>query len=219
MLMHVAAQTCEHGPGFTLRQRDIDIADERRLGIAVRPRDDLRLETLLRESGMGFVAVPSLDRKAPSTEFSLRGRELSVELLTPMRGRPDGAPVFLPSLGAWAEPVRHVDFLLDDAQIAVLLHAHGILVNVPAPGRFALHKLVVAERRAAAFAGKARRDRAQAEMLLEVLLEDRPGDLILAAEAATAMGERFSRQLRQGLGRLEPVLAGRVREIGGLRRG
>ncbi len=38
--------------------------------------------------------------------------------------------------------------------------ADGVLVNVPAPARFALHKLVVAAMRPAALQAKAAKDRA-----------------------------------------------------------
>ena len=192
--------------------RDVDIATDRRLGVAVPPRD-VRLAELLVESGMGFLEVPSLDRKAPATEFRLRGRELSVELLTPMTGRPSAEPVFLESLGAWAEPMRFVDFLLEDARIAVLLHAHGVLVNVPAPGRFALHELAVSRRRPSAFAEKARRDLIQAATLLRVLVADRPGDVVLAGEAVRRTGGEFEAQVAAGLGVLDPDLATEVEAL------
>ena len=200
-----------------LRTRDIDIAGEARFEVALDVAREVDLETLLAESGMGFLAVPSLDRRAPATAFRIRGRELTVELLTPLVGKPRSGPVRVPSLDAWAEPVRFIDYLLEDVQLAVLPHAHGVLVNLPAPGRFALHKLVAAERRPAAFAVKARRDRAQAEMLIDALAEDRPGDLILAREAAEAMGGRFIAQLERGLTRVEPSVADRVNDIVGSR--
>jgi len=60
-----------------------------------------------------------------------------------MRGRETATPVKIPELSAFAEPVRSLDYLLDDIQPAVLLYKHGVLINVPAPARFAFHKLVV----------------------------------------------------------------------------
>ena len=194
------------------RTRDIDLADDRSIPVAMGADERVSLPALLEDSGMGFLPVPSLDRKAPVTEYRLRGRELSVELLTPMVGAPDGAPRPIPQLGAFAEPVRFLDYLLEDVQIAVLLHAHGVLVNVPSPARFALHKLVVSRRRPPAFAEKARRDLAQATMLLDLIVDERPGDLALAADAALAVGGRFVGQMRAGMTALEPALAGRVRE-------
>jgi len=36
--------------------------------------------------------------------------------------------------------IRGRDFIVDVLQPAVLLYEHGIMINVPAPGRFAIHK-------------------------------------------------------------------------------
>jgi hypothetical protein len=61
-----------------------------------------------------------------------------------------------------------------------LLANTAALVNVPAPARFALHKLLAEQLRPASFAAKAKKDILQAVQVLEVLVEDRPGDIALA---------------------------------------
>jgi hypothetical protein len=43
--------------------------------------------------------------------------------------------------------LRFLVFLILDREPAILLHATGVLVSVPAPQRFVLHKLIVARRR------------------------------------------------------------------------
>ena len=86
-----------------------------------------------------------------------------------MRGRETAKPIKIPGLSAFAEPVRFLDYLLDDIQAAVLLYKHGVLINVPAPARFAFHKLVVSQRRRAGDVEKIKRDLAQAEQLFEIL--------------------------------------------------
>jgi hypothetical protein len=98
--------------------------------------------------------------------------------------------------------VRFLDYLLDDAQPAVVVAKAGILVNVPAPARFALHKLVVAVRRIPAFQTKASKDMDQAEQLLHYLLRNRPGDLRIAWAAALKQPPKFMLQLRAGLERM-----------------
>ena len=70
---------------------------------------------------------------------------------------------------------------------AVVVGGSGILVNVPLPARFALHKLWVAKSRSVAEQTKARKDRAQAAQILEVLKSDRPQDI---DEAVIAMKVR-----------------------------
>ncbi len=183
-----------------LQTRDIDLASDYKYPIVIpRGRKPIDLVRILLDSGMGFLEVPALNRKSPSTKFKIRGQELSVELLTPMRGRETAKPVEIPGLAAFAEPVRFLDYLLEDIQPAVLLYKHGILINVPAPARFAFHKLVVSQRRRSCDEEKISRDLSQAEQLFEVLVEGRPGDLILAYEAAENMGAKFVDQLAAGM--------------------
>ncbi len=74
-----------------------------------------------------------------------------------------------------AEPVRGV----------VVGGGEGVPVNVPSPGRFALHKLWVSRRRDVTDQAKAAKDLLQAQQILDVLVEDRPGDLAAAWEEAS----------------------------------
>ena len=90
----------------------------------------------------------------------------------------------------------------------------GVLVSVPSPARFALHKLVVSRRRPAAFHTKAQKDVRQAREVLVALIEDRPGDVVLALEAAHQMPPKFTRQLRDGLQHLDgPELRSEIENI------
>ncbi|MBI1865885.1 MAG: hypothetical protein HYR98_09205 [Nitrospirae bacterium] len=184
----------------TTRTHDVDIAANRLL-IGM-PDRKVNLRQALMESELGFIEVPALDRKSPSTRFRIKGKLLSVDVLTPMLGRTSAKPIHLASLDTFAEPVRFLDYLLADAQPAVLAARAGILVNVPAPARYALHKLVASERRIAAFQTKTKKDIYQAEQLISALLHDRPGDLRRAWQAAGEQPSKFIQQLRAGLGRL-----------------
>jgi hypothetical protein len=190
-----------HWESETTRTQDVDIAAERHLVIGV-PDVKVDLHQAIIDSELGFIEIPALDRRSPSTKFRIRGRQLSVDILTPMLRRASTKPIHLKSLNAYAEPVRFLDYLLVDAQAAVVVAKAGLLVNVPAPARYALHKLVIAERRVAAFQTKSKKDVNQAEQLLRVLLRDRPGDLRTAWTAALAQPRRFMQQLRAGLARL-----------------
>jgi hypothetical protein len=196
----------------TTRTQDVDIAAEYRVSIGIADRK-INLRQALIDSEMGFLEVSALDRKAPSTKFRIKGRQLSVDVLTPMLGRPSNKPIHLQALDTYAEPVRFLDYLLTDAQPAVLVAKAGVLVNVPAPARFALHKLVTAERRIAALHTKTRKDISQAEQLIEVLLRDRPGDLGRAWAAALKQPPKFMQQLRAGAGKLPSRTHAALREV------
>ena len=92
------------------------------------------------------------------------------------------------------------------------------LVNVPAPARFALHKLLVAQLRPASFAAKAEKDILQAAQVLEVLVEDRPGDIALAWTALAALGPTVGKRIQRGLAAADARVRGlrkRVLEAAG----
>jgi hypothetical protein len=180
-----------------MQTQDMDLASLHQVEIAIR-RDAPDVKSVLLESRMGGFQVPALNPKSPSTSFKLRGQEFKVDLLTPLEGPNTSKPVYLPHFKTFAHPMRFLEYLLDDNQGAVIPFRSGVLVNVPNPARFALHKLVVSQRRPVAQQTKVKKDIQQAEELLTVLLEDRPGDVWIALEAAHGMPDKFQRQLSEG---------------------
>lgn len=66
-----------------------------------------------------------------------------------------------------------------------------------------MHKLVVSQRRPAAFAAKARKDIVQATEVLDVLLADRPGDVPVAIQAFEEQGERHKKLMAKALATLK----------------
>jgi hypothetical protein len=74
-----------------------------------------------------------------------------------------------------------------------------VLLNVPSPERFALHKLLVSAVRPSAMAVKAQKDRQQALQLITVLLEEAPDGLAEAHADLIARGDGWRRKLAQGL--------------------
>ncbi len=198
-----------HWPDATTRTHDIDIASSNHIavGITNKPVD---LKQALLAAEMGFVEIPALDRKSPSTSFRIQGKQLSVDILTPLVGKPRSKPILLATFNAYAEPLRFLDYLLEDIQPAVIVARTGILVNVPSPARYALHKLVTAMHRPVALHTKNLKDVTQSERLLSLLLEDRPGDVHLACDAAKQMPDKFIVQLRAGIKKLPAAMGDRI---------
>ncbi|HHQ48680.1 MAG TPA: hypothetical protein ENK19_07335, partial [Acidobacteria bacterium] len=97
------------------RTEDIDIAHDPVIGIALAREDaPTDLEQTLTGAGMGFPPIPVFHHGEPSTSFKIRGRDLRVDLLTPMRGRESSAPVHLHAYRVSAQPVRFLEYLLHD---------------------------------------------------------------------------------------------------------
>jgi len=161
-----------------IRTGDVDIGYDAELGIALASRSDRPdVAKALGASPIGFLPVPMLDPREPSTSFKVRGRELRVDFLTPLRGADREAAVRLPALNVAAQPLRFLDYLIEGAVPAVVVGPSAVLVRVPSPARSAFHKLWTSQRRSVAEAAKARKDERQAIDLFSVLLAERPFDL------------------------------------------
>ncbi len=181
--------------GGGMRTDDIDIAGEATLAVAV-PSVGADVPKVLESLEMGFFPVPGLSPRHSSTSFKLRGKALRVDLLTPQKGTRTN-PIPVSRFRTAAQPLPYLGYLIEQPQPAALVAGSGILVNVPSPARFALHKLLVACSRPATQQAKSNKDLDQAAQLIEVLSEDRPGDLALAWEALGA--QRSSKTTRSGL--------------------
>lgn len=193
-----------------MQTQDIDLTGETDIDLAV-PVPDTPAPDVLAQLDMGFLPVPSLDAREPSTSFRIRGQEMRVDLLAPLVGKPEKGSVFVPALNARAQPLRFLDYLLEEVVPVVIVGRKAqVLVNVPAPARFALHKLLVSESRGAAFATKAEKDRQQAVQMLEVLLEEMPDEVEQAREDLEARGKGWRDKLVRGLkkvGKRAPLVA------------
>jgi hypothetical protein len=129
-----------------------------------------------------------------------------VEFLTPAFGDESVKP--LPALGVSAQALNYLNFLIADPIHAVALYRSGILVQIPRPERFAIHKLIVADRRQGGPDQlKARKDRAQADYLIAVLAEDRPEELAEAYRDALSRGPRWRQRIEASLKRMPETAA------------
>jgi len=189
----------------TMRTADIDVAHDTSIPLGIDEAEDDALLKKLRAEEPRFVAVPAFDARQASTSFRVRGRDLRVDFLTPARkGLGVSRPVLLRHLGIAAQPLEGLGFLIDEHLLAAFVGGSGVLVNVPSPGRFALHKLWVASVRPASETAKRRKDLRQAEQVLSVLLEDRPGDVTKAWQALTS-------SMRKGIRSSLPAIDSEVR--------
>lgn len=173
--------------------QDVDVASDTRIAVAV-PRLQTDVPAAIESLQMGFFPVPRLSRTEPSTPYAIRGRTLRVDLLTTAR-KGGTAPVFIRRLNAAATPLKYLDYLIEEPNNAVMPAGDPCLVRLPQPARYALHKLIVSQERDATAADKKRKDLLQARLLIELLKEDRPGDIALAWENLANRGARWMKKV------------------------
>jgi hypothetical protein len=98
---------------------------------------------------------------------------IKVEVLTPNRSNAEYGYTLakMPALGGiGAQPLPFLDFLIHEPVRSVILHDAGVGVVVPAPERYAVHKLIVSTRRNSGQGrSKVSKDLAQAATLIRAL--------------------------------------------------
>src|SRR5690606_9356109 len=145
--------------------------------------------------------VPSL-AKGSVWKWRQTRSDILVEFLTPSF-RPEEDIRDLPALGVSAQSLHFLNFLIAQPIKAAALYRSGVLVQIPRPEAYAIHKLIGADRRQAGPDQlKSRKDRAQAALLIEVLAEDRPDELREAHEDALSRGPAWKDHISRSLQRM-----------------
>ncbi|KPF65568.1 hypothetical protein IP69_17790 [Bosea sp. AAP35] len=187
-----------------VQTNDIDIASFERLSLALRDSVDGSLPGLLGE--LAFEPVPGMDRHR-SWRWRQSRNDLLVEFLTPsFSDKEETRP--LRALGVHAQSLHYLNFLLAEPISAAVGYRNGVLVQIPRPERFAIHKLIVSDRRReGADSLKSIKDRRQAAFLINVLARDRPDELREAYQDALGGGPRWRERLGSALSRIEGLEA------------
>ena len=189
-------------PGAQLRTEDADFALD--FAIARKVEDSIpNILDVLHGVDASFRPMPHQNDPVRSSRFRSDTGFL-VEFLTSNRGSDDyqSRPADMPALGgASAQPLRHLDFLIRDPERSLILFKGGVPVTVPAPERYAVHKILLSSERKANPA-KARKDIEQAETLITILRHERPFELAEAWHEAWERGPRWREKMSAGLLRL-----------------
>ncbi len=174
---------------------DIDFASFERLSVALGDHVEKNPGDILQS--LKFDPVPGI-RDRQVWKWRQNHGDAMVEFLTPAFGDERVKP--LPALRVSAQALNYLNFLIAEPIHAVALYRSGVLVQIPRPERFAIHKLIVADRRqGGSDRDKARKDRGQAAFLVSILAEDRPDDLAEAYEDALSRGPRWFERIKSSL--------------------
>jgi hypothetical protein len=200
-------------PATSLLTNDVDIAQFTYVSVAMKDTTAPMLD-VLKAVDESFRAVPHVhDGRRSVTYRAADG--VRVEFLTPNEGPDSDKPRRLPALGTDAEPLRFLDFLIRSPEPAVVLYGAGIYVLVPAPERYAVHKLIVAQRRVGPGNIKRAKDLLQSEALLDRLVEARPNELRDIWYEAESRSAKWSNYMLAGLADIDATVRDRTLAIVG----
>jgi len=191
--------------GDASRTQDVDFAHAgKQLAIALPSNIEIDTPAAIDSLKMGFLPLGSSDGKLGGTWLSPRDPDFQLDFITPQhRG---GVPYRHAQLGITLQPLKFMEYLLQDVQQAVLFCADGaVVVNVPHPLRYAMHKLIVAGERGATRAAKSNKDLRQSAALLAHYRQGSDWEAREAWGDLVSRGPRWKTRALRGLSAVEKL--------------
>jgi hypothetical protein len=166
----------------TIRTRDVDFLIPSPHSF----KKDVNLPELLKD--LGFV----VGYKGSKGYIKLEHPELMVEFLVPERGKGTDKPVQIPRLGINAVALRFLHFLSGNT---IKVKVHDFYLTLPHPANFALHKLIIFQRRLKD--EKASKDREAAVDILRALIDK--GEAFEVKKIMKALPMKWQKKIEDGL--------------------
>lgn len=158
---------------------------------------------------LGLLPITQFSGKTGAQYRNPADPELRLDFVTSENR--EGIPLDIPALNTKLEPLKFMEFSLEQSiQGCVLSRDGACVVNIPSPGRFAVHKLIVYGERPVAQRTKATKDLQQVAALVSYFMESgHTDDFLEAWEDAICRGKGWKARLLQGrdaLAKLAPEL-------------
>jgi hypothetical protein len=171
-------------PQASLSTADADIAT---MSLAI-SADDVgdSFEAVLKRADPTYAGMLGLNPRSFPSRFRAQSG-FTVDLLTPVLRRDDPNPIPMKNLQAAAATLQYLRWLISEPVQAASLYGSGQPIFIPQPARYAIHKLIIAQKRTHNVI-KRQKDLAQAKALIDVLRVRDPYALFDARDAAFAEG-------------------------------
>lgn len=190
--------------GDVSRTQDIDFAHAgKSVSLALPANIEVKVQNAIESLEMGFLPMTGLSGKSGATYLIPREPDFRLDFLTVMH-RGGEAPYKHPQFNIPLQPLKFMEFSLENIQQAVLFSQDSaVVVSMPHPARYALHKLLVFGEREGSFAAKTSKDLQQAASLLAYFRENRRWEAIEAWADLSSRGKGWVTRASQGLKALE----------------
>ena len=181
------------------RTQEIDFAQSGKSVALLLPSDiEMNTDEAIASLKMGFLPVAGLTGKGGATYLIPQEPDFRIDFLTTLH-RGGDAPFVHPKLGVTLQPLPFMEFSLESVEQAVLFCREGaVVVNVPNPSRYCLHKLIVFGERAGMFRTKANKDLAQVACLAAYLQAYRHDEFAATKTDLLSRGRGWIGRFRAG---------------------
>ncbi|WP_447917342.1 GSU2403 family nucleotidyltransferase fold protein [Achromobacter aegrifaciens] len=193
----------EGSAAYTL---DIDFAHAGRSMSVALPADiDVNTAGAIESLQMGFVPLLGGGGGGAGSWVIPDTPEFTLDFVTP-KTTVEGAAFRHDQLGIILQPLPFMEFSLEDVQQTVIFDMNGaVVINVPHPARYALHKLIVYGERSGEHRTKSNKDLQQSALLLHILRGQRPDEVEEAWRDLSGRGPGWRKRATLGLDALDKL--------------
>lgn len=186
--------------GEASRTQDMDFAHAgKNLALALPANVQIDTHAAIDSLQMGLLPMAGLLNKAGATYLNPKNPEFRLDFLTTLH-RGGEKPYEHPQLGVALQPLKFMEYSLEHVVQAALFCAEGaVIVNVPHPARYALHKLLVYGERKGSYLQKSGKDLSQATALLAFFKELRAWEIDEAWADLISRGPGWRTRAKQGV--------------------
>jgi len=182
------------------RTQDVDFAHVgKNISIALPATAKVDVHQAIESLEMGFLPITSFKGSPGATYINPSQPDLRIDFVT-TRHRGGDEPIIPEHLNVAFQPLKFLEFLLEGPTQAVVLGRPGaVVVTIPSPERYALHKLVVYAERGRRLQVKAGKDLHQAAALISWLQATDPDAIVACWQDLLSRGKGWQTRARKGL--------------------
>lgn len=179
--------------------QDIDFAHAgKRVAIALPSNVVVPTHDAINSLGMGLLPITALSGKSGARYLNPADPAFCLDFLAPQHR--DDEPYVHPQIGITLQPLKFMEYLLEDVHQAVVFCPQGTVVaSIPNPARYAMHKLLVYGERCGPDLAKAPKDLRQAASILSFYLDHREWEIFEAWNDMVSRGPGWMKRAHEGL--------------------
>ena len=183
--------------------QDVDFAySGRSIALAMPTNVQANIHDAITSLEMGFLPASKANGLVGGSYVNPDQPDFRLDFIT-TTGRDQADLINFPTLNVAMIPLQFMEYSLEDIRQVPLLSDEGaVLVSVPSPARYAMHKLIVAGLRDGAYRTKATKDLRQSASLISFLAKYQPDELMDAWTDLNQRGKGWRARFEKGEGML-----------------
>lgn len=193
-------------PEEKMQTQDVDFAHAgKNISIALPSTIRIDAHKAIESLEMGLLPISTIEGEFGATYINPSSPEFRIDFLTSKNSTSD-EPVYIDGLKIALQPLKFMEFSMENSIQALALSKEGaVLVNIPRPERYAIHKLIVSAERPVTETAKIKKDVRQANVLISYYIKHHPREMNDACLDAWSHGKGWRARLETGFDNLARV--------------